>query len=150
MIVHYSPLLKSSPPPIPNYTNKTIPNHISSLYLQLSITAILIHNATLLSCHFRKIATVSHFRLVLMESSLNPLRARIKYLGLGFLWVASIKIIQSKYLFAFWSLKMNSIIHMYIEDVNQNFLILVWKRNELWKISSTGCPTKNYTLFWGL
>ena len=33
--------------------------------LQLSITAILIHNATLLSCHFRKIATVSHFRLVL-------------------------------------------------------------------------------------
>ena len=42
---------------IPNYTNKTVPNHIkpyhiSSLYLQLSITAILIHNATLLSCHF--------------------------------------------------------------------------------------------------
>ena len=67
-------------PPIPNYTNKTIPNHakpyqtipnntkpyhISSLYLQLSITAILIHNATLLSFHFRKIGTVSHFRLVL-------------------------------------------------------------------------------------
>ena len=53
------------PTPIPNYTNKTIPNHISSIYLQLIITAISIHNATLLSCHFRKIATVSHFRLVL-------------------------------------------------------------------------------------
>ena len=37
---------------------------VSSLYLQLSITAISFHNATLLSCHFRKIATVSHFRLV--------------------------------------------------------------------------------------
>ena len=42
----------------------TKPYYISSLYLQLSITAISIHNATLLSCHFRKIATVSHFRLV--------------------------------------------------------------------------------------
>ena len=42
----------------------TKPYQISSLYLQLSITAISIHNATLLSCHFRKIATVSHFRLV--------------------------------------------------------------------------------------
>ena len=57
------------PPPIPTYTNKTNPNHtkpyhISSLYLQLRITAISIHNATLLSCYFRKIATVSHFRLV--------------------------------------------------------------------------------------
>ena len=57
------------PPHIPNYTNKSIPNytkpyHISSLYLQLSISAISIHNATLLSCHLRKIATVSHFQLV--------------------------------------------------------------------------------------
>ena len=34
---------------------------ISSLYLQFSVTAISIHNATLalLSCHFRKIATFS-------------------------------------------------------------------------------------------
>ena len=31
-----------------------------------TITAISIHNATLLSCHFRKIATVSNFRLVLI------------------------------------------------------------------------------------
>ena len=42
----------------------TKPHHIASLYLQSSITAISIPNATLLSCHFRKIATVSHFRLV--------------------------------------------------------------------------------------
>ena len=38
-------------PPIPNYTNKTKPNHNNPYqtipYLQLSITAILIHNATL-------------------------------------------------------------------------------------------------------
>ena len=46
--------------------NHTKPYHISSLYLHLSITAISIHNATQLSCHFRKIATVSHFRLVLI------------------------------------------------------------------------------------
>ena len=75
-----------SPPPSmkTNYTNKTKPKqtkpyqtilihtkpyHISSLYLQLSITAISIHNATLLACHFRKIATVSHFRLVLFKAS---------------------------------------------------------------------------------
>ena len=44
--------------------NHTKPDHISSLYLQLSVTVISIHNATLLSCHFWKIATVSHFRLV--------------------------------------------------------------------------------------
>ena len=54
------------PPPshqtIPTKPNHTIPN--LCLYLQLSITAISIHNATLLSCHFQKIATVSHFRLV--------------------------------------------------------------------------------------
>ena len=69
-------------PPIPNYTNKTKPYqtrpyqtilihtkpyHKSSLYLQLSITAISIHNATQLSSHFRKIATVSHFRLVFLK-----------------------------------------------------------------------------------
>ena len=61
MIVHYSPWLKS---PYELTSLQTKPYHISSLYLQLSITAILIHNATLLSCHFQKIATVSHFRLV--------------------------------------------------------------------------------------
>ena len=61
------------PPPIPNYTNQqnhTKPYQISSLYLQWSITAISIHNATQLSCHFQKIATVSHFRLVFSLSSL--------------------------------------------------------------------------------
>ena len=84
MIVHYSPWLKSlcvwnlfmyeitshlTPPHTKLYQqNHTKPYHISSLYLQLSITAILIHNATLLSCHFWKIATVSHFRLVLSVS----------------------------------------------------------------------------------
>ena len=66
MTVHYSQTK-------PNHTkqNHTKPyqtkqNH-TSLYLQLSITAISIHNATLLSCHFRKIATVSHFRLVSLK-----------------------------------------------------------------------------------
>ena len=46
-----------------NHTKQyqTIPNHTIS---PVSIYAILIHNATLLSCYFRKIATVSHFRLV--------------------------------------------------------------------------------------
>ena len=43
------------------------PYHISTLNLQLSIIAISIHNAILLSCNFRKIATVSHFRLVLTK-----------------------------------------------------------------------------------
>ena len=38
-------------------------SHVSPV--SISITAISIHNATLLSCHFRKIATVSHCRLVL-------------------------------------------------------------------------------------
>ena len=46
------------------HEKKTIPNQISSLYLQLSITAISLNNAKLLSCHFWNIATVSHFRLV--------------------------------------------------------------------------------------
>ena len=45
-----------------NKPYKTIP------YLHLSITAISIHNATLLPCHFQKIATVSHFRLVVCTS----------------------------------------------------------------------------------
>ena len=51
------------------------PNHTKPYqtkpYLQLSITTMLIHNATLLSCYFRKIATVSHFRLVLLKASLS-------------------------------------------------------------------------------
>ena len=52
---------------------QTILNHTISkrLYLQLSITAISIHNATLLSCHFRKIATVSHFWLVYLSCTLT-------------------------------------------------------------------------------
>ena len=37
----------------------TKPYQISILYLQLSITAILINNATLMSCHFRKMAISS-------------------------------------------------------------------------------------------
>ena len=59
MIVQYSPPHHTKYQTIP-----TKPYHIASPYLQLSITTISIHNATLLSCHFRKIATVSHFRLV--------------------------------------------------------------------------------------
>ena len=51
-------------PPPHTKPNHTKPYHITSLYLQSSITAISIHNATLLSCHFQKIVTVSHFRLV--------------------------------------------------------------------------------------
>ena len=47
----------------------TKPYHNSSLYLQLIIITILIHKATLLSRHFWKIATVSHFRLVYLEGS---------------------------------------------------------------------------------
>ena len=43
--------------------NKTIPNHTNPYQ---TITAISIHNAILLSCHFRKITTVSHFWLVLL------------------------------------------------------------------------------------
>ena len=56
-----------NPPPY-----QTIPTKLYQAiqYLQLSITAISIHNATLLSCHFRKIATVSHFRLVFLKASL--------------------------------------------------------------------------------
>ena len=55
----------------------TKPYYISSLYLQLSITAILIHDATLLSCHFRKIATVSHFRLVYLLTTVAMLELSI-------------------------------------------------------------------------
>ena len=90
MIVHYSPCLaihtSHLPPPLtklfqPNHTKpfqiipihtnpcQTIPN-LQSLS-PLSNTAISIHNATLLSYHFQKIATVSHFRLVWIHSSLK-------------------------------------------------------------------------------
>ena len=51
-------MIASTPQTKPNYTNH-------SLYIQLSITAISTQNAT--QCHFRKIATVSHFRLVLLS-----------------------------------------------------------------------------------
>ena len=44
--------------------NHTKSFNFSSLNLQVSVTAISIHNANLLSSHFWKIATVSHFRLV--------------------------------------------------------------------------------------
>ena len=61
-----------------NQQNHTKPYHISNLYLHLSITAISIHNATQLSCHFRKIATVSHFRLVwLLLNYLFPILLKI-------------------------------------------------------------------------
>ena len=93
MIVHDSPLLsmiesstlthQSSDPPshqtIPTKPNHTIPN--LRLYLQVSITAISIHNATLLSCHFRKIATVSHFRLFCIDLCLFILLTIIIELG---------------------------------------------------------------------
>ena len=74
--------------------NHAKPYHISSLYLQLNITAISIHNATLLSCHFRKIATVSHFRLVFWMSSLRYLW----HLPKNMLWfVKSSSNISTKY-----------------------------------------------------
>ena len=55
--------------------------HVSSLYLQLSITAISILNATLLSCHFRKIATASHFWLVYLLSLIFDFLSSIRIPG---------------------------------------------------------------------
>ena len=54
------------PPPPPYQTIPTKP-YQTNQYLQFSVTAISIHNATLLSCHSQKIATVSHFRLVFLH-----------------------------------------------------------------------------------
>ena len=65
--VHDAPLCHTIPyqsKPYQTILNCTKPYNISSLYLHLRSTAISIHNATLLSCHFQRIATVSHFQLV--------------------------------------------------------------------------------------